>query len=79
MTYSCGEGLLTGLIVTGVSNAWSFVNQKVVSQLPSLQSRFQRLSFFLSALQNLYVNELSFCWNHLVTRLLNILKFYSLE
>jgi len=42
MTYSCGEGLLTSLIVTGVSSVWSFVNQKFVRQFPSLQSRFQR-------------------------------------
>jgi len=69
---------LSNLIVTGVSNVWSFGNQKVVSQFPSLQSRFQRLSF-LSAMQNLYVNKLSFCCNHLVTRLLNISKFYNLE
>ena len=45
--------------MTGVSSVWSFVNQKVVTQFPSLLSRFQRISF-LSALQGFYVNKLSF-------------------
>jgi len=74
MTYSYGTGLLTSLIVTGVSSVWSFV----LSQFPKLLSRFQRLSFS-SALQSFYVNKLSFCWNHLATRFLNFPMFYVFD
>jgi len=34
------KSFLTSLIVTIVSSAWSFINQKDLSQFPKLLSRF---------------------------------------
>jgi len=48
MSYSCGEELLTSLIVTGVSSVWNFVNQKVVSQFPSFTVTISTPFIFVS-------------------------------
>ena len=64
MTYSCGWGFLTILIVTSVFNAWSFIIQKDLS----FRSYCHDSNVFrFLALQRFNVNRVGFRWTHLTT------------